>query len=63
MTDPIIHSGFVVAAHHRKAGEVLPFIDAYVAKKEQKLLKLNKWLSVMRKEGWLRNALINPNPL
>jgi hypothetical protein len=42
MTDPITHTGFVAAAHHRKAGEVFPFIDAYVAKKEQEIAEIEQ---------------------
>ncbi|MUT64360.1 hypothetical protein [Paenibacillus sp. NEAU-GSW1] len=41
MTDPIIYTNYV-AAHHRKAAEVLPFIDAYVAKKEQEIAEIEQ---------------------
>lgn len=41
MTDPIIYTNFA-AAHHRKAAEVLPFIDAYVAKKEQEIAEIEQ---------------------
>ncbi|WP_029192149.1 hypothetical protein [Paenibacillus harenae] len=42
MTDPIIHTGFTIPAQHRKAGEVFPFIDAYVTKKEQEIAEIEQ---------------------
>ncbi|CAM3291982.1 hypothetical protein PALU110988_13985 [Paenibacillus lupini] len=41
MTDPIIHMNHS-ASHHRKAAEVLPFIDAYVTKKEQEIAEIEQ---------------------
>ncbi|ACT03401.1 hypothetical protein [Paenibacillus sp. JDR-2] len=41
MTDPIIHTNHS-STHHRKAAEVLPFIDAYVAKKEQEIAEIEQ---------------------
>lgn len=40
MVDPIIHSGLIVTHNHRKAGEVFPFIDAYIAKKELEIAEI-----------------------
>ncbi|MCA0755490.1 hypothetical protein KP806_10540 [Paenibacillus sp. N4] len=44
MVDPIIHNGFSFSAvaEHRKAAEVYPFIEAYVAKKEQEIAEIEQ---------------------
>jgi hypothetical protein len=42
MVDPIIHTSYSAAAQHRKAAEVFPFIDAYVAKKEQEIAEIEQ---------------------
>ncbi|MEV5027683.1 hypothetical protein [Paenibacillus sp. LPE1-1-1.1] len=55
MTDPIIHSGFVIAAHHRKAGEVFPFIDAYVAKKEQEIAEIEQMVERYEKRRMMED--------
>ncbi|MFF2480702.1 hypothetical protein [Paenibacillus sp. NPDC058071] len=41
MTDPIIHTPYA-AAHHRKAADVLPFIDRYISKKEQEIAEIEQ---------------------
>ncbi|WP_042165210.1 hypothetical protein [Paenibacillus gorillae] len=41
MTDPIVYTNYT-AAYHRKAAEVLPFIDAYVVKKEQEIIEIEQ---------------------
>ncbi|MFX3631988.1 MAG: hypothetical protein ACE3L7_07900 [Candidatus Pristimantibacillus sp.] len=41
MTDPIIHTNYS-ASHHHRAAEVLPFIDAYVSKKEQEIAEIEQ---------------------
>ncbi|WP_424766344.1 hypothetical protein [Paenibacillus sp. sgz302251] len=42
MINPISHTGYADSAHHRKAGEVFPFIEAYVAKKEQEIAEIEQ---------------------
>ncbi|MBD2872119.1 hypothetical protein [Paenibacillus arenilitoris] len=42
MTDPIFYASSAVPVQHRKAGEVFPFIDAYVAKKEQEIAEIEQ---------------------
>lgn len=41
MTDPIIQKSYS-AVQHRKAAEVLPFIEAYVTKKEQEIVEIEQ---------------------
>ncbi|MDQ0115403.1 hypothetical protein [Paenibacillus harenae] len=42
MVDPIIHTAFSRTSHHYKAGEVFPFIDAFIAKKEQEITEIEQ---------------------
>ncbi|ANY65161.1 hypothetical protein ABEW34_03205 [Paenibacillus algorifonticola] len=41
MTDPITFTNYS-ASEHRRAAEVLPFIDAYIGKKEQEIIEIEQ---------------------
>jgi hypothetical protein len=41
MTDPIVYAARA-SVKYRKAGEVVPFVDAYVAKKEQEIADIEQ---------------------
>lgn len=55
MVDPIIHTGFSRTTLHYKAAEVLPFIDAFVAKKEQEITEIEQMVERYEKRRLLED--------